>query len=243
MYLDGNQLIGLGFVSEEQRRELFEKRMEAVTKILDTYQSMHLSSMNQDQVQEAVNILAQQQDVIITAADEEQLVDTPQEQEQLAMLLARLVKVITIYEDHLIFLGDYQTLGAPTRSDLPDMPEFKEESNEEAPLDSAYDSPDKQKSFGNGLAETLGETWHNGEVNLELETPVETTPDFVYQEEYVKVKVELATMNDNAIQSELVEKNQASLIKPQIDELDPARIPVVVAEIEGLGSVKSDSVV
>jgi hypothetical protein len=103
--------------------------MEDVNRTIDMYQSAHLSSLSEEQVRNALSALAEQQNILIIAADEEQLVDTQQEQEFLTSVLARLVKVLTIYEDHLSSIS----VKAPTTAHLPVL-------EEESP-DSAYDSP------------------------------------------------------------------------------------------------------
>ncbi|KAJ3299939.1 hypothetical protein HK104_005851 [Borealophlyctis nickersoniae] len=96
--IGGGEVVSLGFLSDEQRRELFEERIREVSSVIDHYETAHLSSQTPEQVQAAVEDLHEQNLILMRTADEEQLVDSS-DQDELQMVLSRLFRVITIYED------------------------------------------------------------------------------------------------------------------------------------------------
>ncbi len=69
------EIVSLGFLSEEQRREMFENRLREVSLKLDTYETVHLSSMGRPAIQAALTELHHQSLILMHATDEEQLVD------------------------------------------------------------------------------------------------------------------------------------------------------------------------
>ena len=95
----GGHVVGIQF-TEDQRRELLEERLEQVSSVIDRYEASHVSSQTTAQIKEALVVLHHQNEVLVKATDEEQLVDGS-DQEELQMILMRLIQVITIYEDHL----------------------------------------------------------------------------------------------------------------------------------------------
>ncbi|KAJ3039373.1 hypothetical protein HDV00_012249 [Rhizophlyctis rosea] len=110
--LGNGEVVSIGFLSDEQRREMFEERLKQVSDVIDQYEAAHLSVQTREQVQDAIDHLHEQNDVLMRATDEEQLVDSG-EQEELHMILSRLIRVITIYED---FLGTFKPT-IPGRAD------------------------------------------------------------------------------------------------------------------------------
>ncbi|KND02343.1 uncharacterized protein SPPG_02814 [Spizellomyces punctatus DAOM BR117] len=102
--MGGGEVVSLGFLPDEQRRELFEERMHQVTSVIDRFEQRHLSSQTPSQVHQALEELHAQNLVLMRAADEEQLVDA-EDQEDLQGVYGRLFRVITIYEDFLATLG------------------------------------------------------------------------------------------------------------------------------------------
>ncbi|KAJ3018598.1 hypothetical protein HKX48_002793 [Thoreauomyces humboldtii] len=99
----GGEVVALGFLSDDQRRELFDERIEEVTSVIDHYEQLHLSTQKPSEVRSALGQLHAQNLVLMRAADEEQLVDEG-EQEDLQGVYMRLFRVITIYEDHMTSL-------------------------------------------------------------------------------------------------------------------------------------------
>ncbi|KAJ3033084.1 DENN domain-containing protein 4C, partial [Rhizophlyctis rosea] len=110
--IGGGEVVSIGFLSDEQRRELFEERLKQVSEVIDQYEAAHLSVQTRDQVEDAIQHLHEQNGVLMRATDEEQLVDSG-DQEELHMILSRLIRVITIYED---FLGTFRPT-IPGRAD------------------------------------------------------------------------------------------------------------------------------
>ncbi|KAJ3315495.1 hypothetical protein HDV04_003037 [Boothiomyces sp. JEL0838] len=88
------------FSSDDQRRDLLEERLEQVTRVIDMYEASHLSSQRYSQVERAIHNLHEQNLILLKACDEEQLVDSS-DQEELQRIISRLIRVITIYEQHL----------------------------------------------------------------------------------------------------------------------------------------------
>ncbi|TPX71796.1 hypothetical protein SpCBS45565_g00951 [Spizellomyces sp. 'palustris'] len=108
--MGGGEVVSLGFLPDEQRRELFEERMHQVTSVIDRFEQRHLSSQTPSQVHQALEELHAQNLVLMRAADEEQLVDA-EDQEELQGVYGRLFRVITIYEDFLATLGSAAATG------------------------------------------------------------------------------------------------------------------------------------
>ncbi|KAI8826731.1 uncharacterized protein EV422DRAFT_8059 [Fimicolochytrium jonesii] len=99
----GGEVVALGFLSDEQRREMFDERIQEVTAVIDHYEQLHLSIQSLKEVRTALQQLHAQNLVLMRAADEEQLVDEG-EQEDLQGVYGRLFRVITIYEDYMASL-------------------------------------------------------------------------------------------------------------------------------------------
>ncbi|KAJ3077682.1 hypothetical protein HK102_005044, partial [Quaeritorhiza haematococci] len=97
--IGGGEVVSIGFLSDEQRREMFEARLQQVSDVIDRYEGAHLSSQSRDEVKAALQDLHAQHLILMHAADEEQLVDSS-DQEDLQLIYNRLFRVITIYEDH-----------------------------------------------------------------------------------------------------------------------------------------------
>ncbi|KAJ3178675.1 hypothetical protein HK101_010125 [Irineochytrium annulatum] len=97
--IGNGQIVSIGHLSDEQRRELFEERLKAVTEVIDRWEGAHLSSMSPEEVNCALDDLHAQHLILMRAADEEQLVDGS-DQDELQNILFRLFRVLTIYEDH-----------------------------------------------------------------------------------------------------------------------------------------------
>ncbi|KAI8800344.1 hypothetical protein BJ742DRAFT_86273 [Cladochytrium replicatum] len=102
--IGNGQIVGIGFLSDEQRREMFEQRLAQVSDVIDGYEATHLSSQPAEEVLDALRHLQEQHLVLLHAVDEEQLVESS-EQEDLQKMYMRLFRVITIYQDHLMSLG------------------------------------------------------------------------------------------------------------------------------------------
>lgn len=97
------QVIGIAFLTDEKRIELFSNRINAVSSVIDIYSMMHLSSKSRLEITEAIKILYEQDVVLRNMTDEEQLVDSS-EQDDLRLIYTRLFTVVTIYEDYLVTL-------------------------------------------------------------------------------------------------------------------------------------------
>ncbi|KAJ3219079.1 DENN domain-containing protein 4C [Dinochytrium kinnereticum] len=97
--IGGGEIVSIGHLSDEQRRELFEERLREVAEVIDRYEAAHLSSLSSEEIRAAIDDLHSQHLVLMRAADEEQLVDSS-DQEELQKIYNRLFRVITIYEDH-----------------------------------------------------------------------------------------------------------------------------------------------
>ncbi|KAJ3112463.1 DENN domain-containing protein 4C [Phlyctochytrium bullatum] len=97
--IGGGEVVSLGHLSDEQRRELFEERLREVAEVIDRYEAAHLSSLSVEEVKAAIDDLHAQHLILMRAADEEQLVDSS-DQDELQTIYNRLFRVITIYEDH-----------------------------------------------------------------------------------------------------------------------------------------------
>ncbi|KAJ3330361.1 hypothetical protein HDU76_005873 [Blyttiomyces sp. JEL0837] len=97
--IGGGEVVSLGFLSDEQRREMFEERLREVSDVIDRYEAAHLSSQTLEEVNAAIADLHAQHLVLMQAAEDE-LVDVS-DQEELQVIYNRLFRAITIYEDHL----------------------------------------------------------------------------------------------------------------------------------------------
>ncbi|KAJ3151055.1 hypothetical protein HDU89_002267 [Geranomyces variabilis] len=123
--IGGGEVVALGFLSDEQRRELFEERVHEVTTVIDHYEQLHLSTQTPAQIRSALVQLHAQNLVLMRAADEEQLVDE-NEQADLQGVYARLFRVITIYED---FVATLKAAG----TDVGDEDYLKQINQQQAP--------------------------------------------------------------------------------------------------------------
>ncbi|KAJ3413960.1 hypothetical protein HDV05_007249 [Chytridiales sp. JEL 0842] len=98
--IGGGEIVSIGFLSEEQRRELFEERLRAVSDVIDKYEAAHLSIQSTEEVKAAIEDLHAQHLILMQAAEEE-LVDVS-DQDELQVIYNRLFRALTIYEDHHI---------------------------------------------------------------------------------------------------------------------------------------------
>ncbi|KAJ3120452.1 hypothetical protein HK098_004585 [Nowakowskiella sp. JEL0407] len=98
--LGNGEVVGLGFLSDEERREMFEERLAQVSSQIDGHDAVFLGTLSIPELEYALENLQKQNLVLMHAADEEQLVDSS-DQEELQQIFSRLFRVITIYEDCL----------------------------------------------------------------------------------------------------------------------------------------------
>ncbi|TPX33374.1 hypothetical protein SmJEL517_g03709 [Synchytrium microbalum] len=96
--IGNGEVVSLGFLSDEQRRELLDDRLKQVAIVIEKCEAAHLSSQRPQDVRRALRDLYAQNDVLMRATDEEQLVESGDQQE-MQLTLARLFRVITIYEE------------------------------------------------------------------------------------------------------------------------------------------------
>jgi hypothetical protein len=72
--IGGGEIVSIGFLTDEQRRELFEERLRTVSDVIDKYEAAHLSAQTDEEVQAAIEDLHAQHLILMQAAEEE-LVD------------------------------------------------------------------------------------------------------------------------------------------------------------------------
>ncbi|KAJ3146265.1 hypothetical protein HDU86_000481 [Geranomyces michiganensis] len=137
--IGGGEVVALGFLSDEQRRELFEERVHEVTSVIDHYEQLHLSTQTPAQIRSALVQLHAQNLVLMRAADEEQLVDE-NEQADLQGVYMRLFRVITIYED---FVATLKAAG----TDVGDEDYLKQIALQEAPTFTHLRAGENESSF------------------------------------------------------------------------------------------------
>ncbi|TPX34627.1 hypothetical protein SeMB42_g07288 [Synchytrium endobioticum] len=133
--LGNGEVVSIGFLSDEQRREMLEDRLRQVANVIDKFEASHLSSQQPEEVRKALRSLYAQNDVLIRATDEEQLVDAGDQQE-VQLTMARLFRVITIYEEFA--------------STLPSPPPTLE-----TPMDVAFPPLDHRESIVDGFTEDV----------------------------------------------------------------------------------------
>lgn len=88
----------LAFLTDEQRKDLFEERLAKVSQVVDNYEALHINDLALFEIENALEKLHEQNMILMRATDEEQLVDVS-EQEDLQTIYGRLFRVITIFED------------------------------------------------------------------------------------------------------------------------------------------------
>ncbi|KAJ1569999.1 hypothetical protein HK096_006552 [Nowakowskiella sp. JEL0078] len=98
--MGNGQVVGIEFLTEEQRREMFEERLAQVSAEIDSHDAVFLGTLSIPELENALAKLQEQNIVLMKAADEEQLVEST-DQEELQDILSRLFHVITIYQDCL----------------------------------------------------------------------------------------------------------------------------------------------
>lgn len=69
------ELVALGTLPDDERKELLEDRLSQVNQVIDQYEAIHISSQTGSQIAAALQVLHEQNLVLVKAADEEQLVD------------------------------------------------------------------------------------------------------------------------------------------------------------------------
>ncbi|KAJ8331147.1 hypothetical protein QVD99_005806 [Batrachochytrium dendrobatidis] len=111
--IGGGEVVSIGFATDDQRRELLEERLEEVSSVIAEYEHAHVDILTLSEVRTALGILHSQNKILVRAADEEQLVESSDEDE-LQLILSRLIRVITIYEDHQSKLEIFE--GSPSSS-------------------------------------------------------------------------------------------------------------------------------
>ncbi|KAJ1344288.1 hypothetical protein BSLG_001428 [Batrachochytrium salamandrivorans] len=97
--IGGGEVVSIGFATDDQRRELLEERLAEVSSVIAEYEQADLSYQTLSQVKHALDVLHSQNKILVRAADEEQLVESSDEDE-LQLILSRLIRLITIHEDH-----------------------------------------------------------------------------------------------------------------------------------------------
>ncbi|KAI8896626.1 hypothetical protein BC833DRAFT_88944 [Globomyces pollinis-pini] len=88
-----------GMLTDDQKREMLDQRLDQVCKVIDRYEAAHISSQKHVQIDQAICTLHEQNTILLKAADE--VVDTT-DQEELQRMIMRLIRVITIYEEHKV---------------------------------------------------------------------------------------------------------------------------------------------
>jgi hypothetical protein len=63
------------YTSDDQRRDILEDRLTQVNKVIEQYESAHLSSQTIEQIEIAIRALHEQNLILLRTTDEEQLVD------------------------------------------------------------------------------------------------------------------------------------------------------------------------
>ncbi|KAJ3096697.1 DENN domain-containing protein 4C [Phlyctochytrium planicorne] len=152
--IGGGEIVSIGHLSDEQRRELFEERLHEVAEVIDGYEAAHLSSLSPEEIKAAIDDLHSQHLILMKAADEEQLVDSS-DQDELQNIYNRLFRVITIYEDHHI------TIDTPTTTTSPHPPNGglydDEESDEEGTPNMGRRDLHLREMYAHPLGNILGE--------------------------------------------------------------------------------------
>jgi hypothetical protein len=70
----GNDMVSVGFMSDEQRRELFEERIRTATHVIDTHESANFALLTVEETREGLFHLHEQHMILMQAAEED-LVD------------------------------------------------------------------------------------------------------------------------------------------------------------------------
>ncbi|KAJ3119716.1 hypothetical protein HK100_000183 [Physocladia obscura] len=94
--------LNVEMLTDEQRRDLFEQKLKAVSDTVGIYESAHLSTQSNAELQDAIEDLHTQQYLLIDMTEAE-LVDAD-DQDEYKSVTNRLLQAMTLYKEHLFAL-------------------------------------------------------------------------------------------------------------------------------------------